>query len=686
MAQINDSVRQNLVNSTYLHSNKFNFYNAALGGPNYNTIANRGVENTKAFKNMKKIENKLISVCEVLEENEKTFYLLAHCIDNEDFSDKYLRVNAKSVHKKVLKNIEGQDIEIIAKAIAGEISKRMLRNRKFNDYVMGIELSKIQPIVINSLTEQNYWNNFSDGDKEDIINSIIKYHLKKETLKEIEGKIGTQNFASFINKTVAFQKFEDGKKISAERRGGRSGSKQKRIYADTTLEKISKDITNNIAEYIRKNSKHQRNIYMNEIGKLISQIFYQYKIQDKDGRIRQRVNQIMLDYGNEMFKYSGKNSDKFLHAQIETDINSAIGFNGEYTVGISINTTPEFKDGTKMRVIPTGEYSTKKTLYNLSNRYKEDITGNIGDKGFEKIFDIEQTNNKVKIAQDQMIVFTNPDGTEKARYGVQVKNTQAFGGSTIHLRSELTLSKILGTMLHEGLIDNEIRNEILYMLANFYYFNSQEHDSETRITKQNSNNSKYTSDNAATIRYIMVLLQMGIEFVLEPQLETEISNMSKTYTGRRMNEINSQTVSNEKIVGNSFYIYHNTLIPVSYFFKSILNLIQEYEELIKEKKYQTTYFTMSPFTLSGFGEVPDPSETKEKKHNILADYFGEDNVLISKKNNIIADIWTYPEPLVDYGSKNGLSFINNAELGGYQIFMQLDKLQKFFQGKINSIK
>lgn len=643
MAQISNDVRKNLVSDTYLHSNKFNFYNAAMGGSTYSQIINN-LDNNRAIQNMEKIKKRLLTISQNMKDKENEFFRLVECSGPEEFTKRYLRRSDFNKNAAQNANTPAE----IADAIIREVGIRLNEDQKFMFYLLGYNTEEIANYVVNELRNTRLFN---EQDLADFAREIVIEGLSTGLFERI------QNTSGMGRKPLVELSKSLGIKANERLSGNYSQSSlyrlQNRLIDKFTIVANSTQNKNNKKNKKTKKNTPQYNLFVQKIQDLIKNIMREYKIRDRDNKIFNRVMNYYLTKGVQVL---GKtNKDIFLKPILYPSRSNAIGGQGEIArIGLGAIHVP----GVQIDWTPTGSISAPKTLLQREsflgeqdrNLKDQELISKTENGNIYKYFQYKTFYGEIR--QDGVVKIIKDKTTYY--FGFQIKNTH-LNKATIHLQNSIYLTRLLGTMEFYEMIDDEMKDEILYILTNYFYFkeNPDVEDSNKIKVQRDNNHSQSTSDNSALMRYIFILLQAGIEMVIEPQISE--------YTDKRMEEINADRKG--KIVGNSFYIIHNTLVPISYFFDVIFMLINDYQDLIKNRKYQTTYFSIRPFTIKSFEQVSS-SEMREEKNNILA--------TLPNSNGE----FSYPDSLRAIGSKYGQPFLRNSQLGGYNLFVQLDELEE----------
>lgn len=643
MAQISSDVRKNLVSDTYLHSNKFNFYNAAMGGSTYSQIINN-LDNNRAIQNMEKIKKRLLTISQNMKDKENEFFRLVECSGPEEFTKRYLR--RSDFNKSAAQNANTP--AEIADAIIREVGIRLNEDQKFMFYLLGYDTEEIANYVVNELRNTRLFN---EQDLADFAREIVTEGLSTDLFERI------QNTSGMGRKPLVELSKSLGTKANEKLTGNYSSSSLYRLQ-NKLIDKFT-DIANNAQNKNNKKNKKtkkntpQYNLFIQKVQELTRSIIKEYKIRDRDNKILNKVMDYYLTKGMQVLGKTSK--DIFLKPILYPSRSNAIGGQGEIArIGLGAIRVP----GVQIDWTPAGSISAPKTLLQREsflgkqdrNLKDQELINRTENGKVYKYFQYKTFYGEIR--QDGVVKITKDKITYY--FGFQIKNTH-LNKATIHLQNSIYLTRLLGTMEFYEMIDDEMKDEILYILTNYFYFkeNPDVEDSNKIKVQRDNNHSQSTVDNSVLMRYISILLQAGIEMVIEPQISE--------YTEKRMEEINADRKG--KIVGNTFYIIQNTLVPISYFFDVIFMLINDYQDLIKNRKYQTTYFSIRPFTIKGFEQVPS-NEMREEKNNILA-------TLPSANGE-----FNYPDSLRAVGSKYGQPFLRNSQLGGYNLFVQLDQLEE----------
>ena len=642
MATIGEDVRKNLVSDTYLHSNKFNFYNAAMGGATYSQLLNN-LDNNKVLQNMEKIKKRLLTISQNMKDKEREFFRLVECSGPEEFTTRYLQ--RSSFNQEVVQNANSP-AEVVD-AIIREVGIRINEDQKFMFYLLGYDIKEVANYIIDELRNTRLFN---EQDLGDFAREIVQNGLSNDLFKKI------QDTSGMGRKPLVELSKSLGIKANERLTGNYSSSSlyrlQNRLIDKFTVVAKNAQNKNNKKNKKTKKNTPQYNLFVQKVRELARSIIKEYKIRDRDNKI---LNKVMNYYLTQGMRVLGETSrDVFLQPILYPARANAIGGQGEIArAGLGVIHIP----GVQIDWTPAGSIRAPKTLLQRDTFLGEQ------DKDLKNQGLISKTENGNvykyfqyktfygEIRQDGVVRIIKDNVTYY--FGFQIKNTH-LDKATIHLQSSIYLTRLLGTMEFYQMIDDEMKDEILYILTNYFYFkeNPDVEDNNKIKVQRDNNHSRSTADNSVLMRYISILLQAGIEMVIEPQISE--------YTEKRMEEINADRKN--KIVGNTFYIIHNTLVPISYFFDVIFMLINDYQDLIKNRKYQTTYFSMKPFTIKGFEQVPS-NEMREEKNNVLA--------TLPNANGE----FNYPDSLRAVGSKYGQPFLRNSQLGGYDLFVQLDELE-----------
>lgn len=672
-------VREKLVVNNYLHSSRWNFLNAAMGGTNYSDIARQvNSESNAAFKNMIDIRNRMKEITKLLEANEQKIYGYAGVSGPVEFSQKFF--NPKP---QVAAALETGDSQLIAEQLCLEIIDNMRHNKVYAQYAMGINPKKTSDYIVDKFkaaAQELGREGMSKAMIKEMQTILDAKGVFGSTFKSIEDLLGPDTFIVTLNKTNLLNT-----KMRVQ-------SHEVETFNKRTRELLNNLKDNNSVLFSQQKEDGERvSVLHNQLMADYDYLKkYKYKFKDYGGAVRKRVDSILKNCEKEIFSLIDKKKrEQAKKVKVESSVSGAIGYVGELSAHVAVTCSPTIEiDGElfKLKSLPVGEQMAPKELKQIIRNFelKENKTG--GNKANEKLREADSDNGDIiaetkdtsvkKLRQDSIITINRKksDGTfdEVARFGVQVKHTFSEQ-STVHLQKDIQLNTLLGTMEAGGIINSKVRDEILYILTNYYYFRNNTEDQKFKNRLESDEGRiDFTGDTAALIRYINILLTAGLEFVLEPQIEGEISK----YTNDRFNEVNGYLEKSSKfkdaygnIVGNAFYLAGNELIPVSYFYRSIIDLIDSYKELLNNKESQSNnkYFHLTNFTIKGLGKV-NSSQLREDKNNALNDAFGE-----NRKNS---SEWAYPDNLVKIGSGAGYQYINNAKLGGYQIYMKFDELER----------
>lgn len=683
-------VREKLVVNNYLHSSRWNFLNAAMGGTSYSDIIKqmKTKEGNAAFNNIIEIKARMENLAKLLEDNERKIYNYAGVSGPVEFSQKFF--NPKPQVEAALKT---GDTQLIAEQLCLEIIDNMRHNKIYAQYAMGINPDKVNKYVMNRFKVAAQELGQAGMNKKMIQEMQTVLDAKGilgTTFKDLEDLLGPETFIVTLNKTNLLKT-----KMRVQ-------SHEVETFNKRTRELLNNLKDNNSVLFSQQKEDGERvsvlhNQFMADYDYLKK---YKYKFKDYGGAIKKRVASILKNCEKEIFSLIDKKKrEQAKQIKVESSVSGGIGYVGELSAHVAVTCSPTIELGGelyKLKSLPVGEQMAPKKLkqiirnFELSQFDEKNPKTNKENKNLRQagsnngdiIAETKDTSVK-KLRQDSIITINRKksDGTfdEVARFGVQVKHTFSEQ-STVHLQKDIKLNTLLGTMEAGNMIDSKTRDEILYILANYYYFRNNTEDQKFKNRLDSADGRiDFTGDTALLIRYINILLTAGLEFVLEPQIEDEIYK----YTNDRFNEVNEYLGKSSKfkdaygnIVGNAFYLAGNELIPVSYFYKSIISLIDSYLELLNNKEGQSNnqYFHLTNFTLKGLGTV-NSSQLREDKDNALNNTFG--------KGRKDSSEWTYPDNLVKIGSGAGYQYINNAELGGYQIYMKFDELESRLSKNLN---
>ena len=656
MAQINDSVRQNLVNSTYLHSNKFNFYNAALGGPNYVQMLEH-FQDSRVLKNLKDIESRLMNIIKKLQIQERAFYDATECSGPKEFTDKFLRPG--DTHKQMIKDklsVRGESIEYYSNIIMQEIGFRIVNDRAFCQYILGYELNEVVNIMKRNLENSsavNFENNikwkkaFNEFERQ-----VLKDGISTALLHELQQKAGSGEILKISMKTENFTP-----------RGGKGTNKNVQDiingYAQDSLVRgmnaLISQAALNAKNELNDITKQSKNRLFTKIDNIAKELINKYELLQYQDKILSQIKKLSINKIIYVFKEAKK--EIIEQAQLETDRKKATGDALEIGMTFILN---NLQLNNKSWFTPTGTKQATKEFANSTPQKKGQRSTLSQDKEGHPIEYYLTEKGKSEIRQDGIMNIRSKGHGKIQRWGFQMKNSYEKT-PTIHMQSEIDLDTLLMTMEYNQMLSEEQHKELLYMLSNYYYFKNNPDDSSSKKTgtiakTKDSTGGNYTVSSSASLRYISILLQAGLEMILEPA----VSN----YTKKRMERINSET--NSGIVGNNFYIIHNILVPVSYFFISLKYLIDDYILFLKEQT-PSKYFTVNEPDIKDFNMISAVEMRKDKDENLIK---------IRKNETEGFNQWLYPEPLLGTGSRYGKTFIDGAKLTGYNIFVKLDDLDK----------
>lgn len=646
MSQINNQVRQNLVSNNYLHSNKFNFYNASLGGPNYAKML-ENFEESQAKRNIQQIQKKMEIIVKKLQMQEEKFYNVVQCTGPTDFTDKYLRFGEK--HDKIVKedlSKKNQGVKYYSQIISREVGLYIIHDKSMVQYILGYDLNKIKEIMEKNVKKsENNWNNelniFFDE-------YVKKYGFGSKALFKLQEKAGT---GQIIIDSLAI----DGKYAPC---GGAQGSLK---YAQKSLIKPANKMIEFAAEETFKEinspkgrnkiylSKGQKNLLFSNIDQIALNLIKEYKLE--------QYKKDIMDYIN---RYTKRKVLKvFDNAKAEMIRKIILEKNRKVATGDALEIGVAFIMGNLIIPDITITYEATGTKMATTDFYHSKATKN--KNGFYDIEYYQTTSGKEKLRQDGIMRIVDKNG-KMHEFGFQMKNSFEEK-QTVHLgKNNILIDTLVSTMYKTNAITNEQREELLYMLTNFYYFKNNPEigyeDTETiaKSYKDKDNSShNYSINTSASLRYISILLQAGLEMIIEPELEK--------YTEDRINRINSElnTGKKSRIAGNNFFIIHNVLVPVSYFFLAIIDLTKDYQNFLKEQT-NSKYFTINEPDISNFNMI-SAKEMWNKKRDALK------TIKNTNKKN-----WQYPQPLLGVGADYGHNFIDGAKLTGYNIFLKLDDL------------
>jgi len=501
MAQISNSTRENLVSNNYLHSTKWNFYNAAMGGQNYTTIADRGIENTKAYKNILMLKERVEIIYKSLRRNEEKFYKLAGVKDANEFTQKNFMADSNRM-SKVISETTNQDE--LAKEIAHEAILIFTQREITTQYLMGIEPEAMSKRIVQILQKKDY--GISDEKVLDTISSdIIDKGLTNDILKSIEKSLGNQKFIELLVKEKAGSRKSSTPLTTRKLRGA-----QKDFYSEASIEAIKKDIIKAFGEEYQKRinkmkNPQNNNLYISYLRKEVHNIIQQYGFDNPQGVLTRKAMNYIKEYLPLVF---GKlNTKKFFEAQVTNNLSGAKGYNGEFLTqsfnlidhaneyvmeamieNVGALETPKKLNVYKREMKSTGKKHTTTSQSNLNTNKKTGIA--------------EKTTSSGDIRQDGIVTFIGRDG-KKYKFGFQVKQSYN-NNTTIHFQKPMKLNTLLATMEQYKAIGADERNEILYMLTNYYYFRGifgQESkqkdtpkDSELKgMRREGSDNTKYTT-------------------------------------------------------------------------------------------------------------------------------------------------------------------------------------------------
>lgn len=625
---ISDIAKKNIVQNTYLHSNRFNFYQVAN---TYNTINLNGKD---TWYDLKKVKKKLEARKNALETEENAFYQVFGVKDNVDFSQKYLLMDSRK------------------KITSKKIKKDTIYKEDWYNFLKILDEKKI-----------HYSNLFTGGFK-------LEYYRNSKSGKEITrifSEIGSDGITDAI--------------LEALKKGALTNDQRKKTSISDGF------ITPNVlAKFIEQNSTKKIKVEISKKGELntagvnaLNDILENMQNAQIEAlkNLKKELKQdfkIALDYNKRTFSNSSKKEEL---------IDKALDSFLEIVKKVTSKEIDKIKQGKNK-----GEWTYSKTTTKISsNKIKglgdlsEIQMGLLATKYWEEILKNTKTvmTGSEKSSREFMITKKSKEDNKLFRqieikvgesatdmeftingqtYRFQIKNSLVeLGWSSIKINNDVKMDTTIDTMIHNGLINKLNAKEIYYLFANLFFFqNINKNESKLKVRDvELSGTNIYTRVN--------LIMKTLIEYFLELEFSKELNKES------------DKVVKN---MGNTFFIYKNKyLIPISWYYTTVIEEINEFFGIMNKNNSENdrliTIRNLSQFSpANGSSIYPNPTTFRDNKRKILT------TLKPSKKNQQL----NYPHNLMRYGSNAGNAAIHQLRFNKVLLTTNIDRLEAYFMNKI----
>lgn len=615
---ISNDVKQNLISNTYLHSNKGNFYEVA------DTHSILETKTNPRYRELVKQANRLKSIIDYLENLENQFYQEFNVKTPEEFSQKYLNsdkyisnnssqiingITQKELNK--FAQLMKQDAEIYAKLFSGTAKDEEGFSIKFNKRTqVGILLEEI---FANNITKESL--------SKELGKILTKGKLKGGQVKSIE---------TMLSKSLGREI-----KILTQKSGEITTNSQK-VLEEFSLKRI---------EQLKSNQSMLREKIREDLAKV--------KKIDKD----LIPIDLVEDFTNSFIKFV-KESLKVNEASLTISSNyiKGIGDIGEIDMGLlfsSLNGLVLQEDGKEIvkQISIQMLGSSQKTRYYYS--HKPGINPNTGEKD-NYLNSTEKTIEHIGESPTDMSITVKDSSSKTSKtYNFQIKNSFVEKGwASITIQQDILIDTLLTTMFKEGIISGKGNSpkELLYLFANIFFF---QHNGDKSYNRMKVKESTSESD---VYHYANVLLQQGLNFLLEMKFAEELNKTQKEFQEN-----------------NIFFIYKGKyLIPISWFFKSALEMMNNFLDINTKEDYQSNgLITIGNASMHKLdteeskAAFPNPIDFREKKQKLLPN----DNLI------------KYPDPLLSYGANAGKRLVQSVKFGKIRLNANIEAIEAQFMSK-----
>lgn len=629
---ISDTAKKNIVQNTYLHSNRFNFYQVAN---TYNTINLNGKD---TWYDLKKVKKKLEARKIALEAEEKEFYRafgLNEERGNIEFSQKYLLMDKRKKisnedigSNKILKEDWYNFIKILdekkgyySNLLAGGFKLEYYRNSK-----SGKEITRI----------------FSEIGSDAIIDAILEALKKGSLTSQQRKKAGISN--GFITPGVLTKFIEQNstKKIKVK------------INKNGELNSAGIGALNDILKNMRDVQRENLNILRTSLIKDFNDAL---KENNRDtGVVSNTTIRLALDDFITIIKdVTTKEIEK-----VEQGKNKGTWTISGASTKISSNATKGLGDLAEIQI---GLLATKY----WGEILKETKTKMTGATNTTRDFVITKQSKKDSKRFNQVEKKTGESPTDMEftaggrTYRFQIKNSLVeLGWTSIKINNDVKMDTTIDTMIHNGLINDLNAKEIYYLFANLFFFQN---------TNKNENKLKVRDAQLSGID-VYTRVNLIMKTLIEYFLELEFSK-----------ELNKESNKVVKNMGNTFFIYKNKyLIPISWYYTTVIEEINEFFEITNKETNKNgrlvTIRNLSQYSPSNSSNIyPNPKTFWQGKLEILRTIKQDKADKESKQLN-------YPSNLLNYGSVAGNTAIHQLKFNKVLLTTNINKLETYFMNKI----
>ena len=439
---ISDTAKKNIVQNTYLHSNRFNFYQVAN---TYNTINLSGKD---TWYDLKKVKKKLEIRKAALEAEERSFYKafgLSENRGNIEFSQKYLLMDKrKKISKedigsnKILKEDWYNFIKILDEK-KGQYSDLLAGGFKLEYYrksKSGKEITRI----------------FSEIGSDAITDAILEALKKGVLTNEQRKKAGISDGFITPNVLAKFIEQNSTKKIKVK------------INKKGELNTAGVGVLNDILENMQ--SAQQKTL--NTLRKSLIQDFK--KALEENNRDTGIVSNATIRLALDDFITVIKNVTTKEIEKVERGRNKGTWTISGASTKISSNTTKGLGDLAEIQIGL------------LANKYwgeilKETETKMTGATNTSRNFVITKQSKKDSKEFKQIEKKTGESPTDMEftaggqTYRFQIKNSLVeLGWTSIKINNDVKMDTTIDTMVRNGLINDLNAKEIYYLFANLFFF------------------------------------------------------------------------------------------------------------------------------------------------------------------------------------------------------------------------